>query len=58
MTALVKVWDHKGEPFEVPAPRAEALIKAGWSNSQPVKVERSFDYSQVKRRQRGKVSDE
>lgn len=58
MSALEKVWDRKGELFEVPANRVDALVKNGWSRTAPAKDERRPDYSMMKRRQRGKVSDE
>jgi hypothetical protein len=35
MSTLFKLWDKKGEPFEVPANRRAKLLAEGWTTTKP-----------------------
>ncbi|MDW9491684.1 hypothetical protein [Sinorhizobium meliloti] len=35
MSTLVKIWDLKGEPFEVRSNKVAGLLAQGWTTSEP-----------------------
>jgi hypothetical protein len=35
MSALIMIWDAKGEPFEVPEKKAKSLLSAGFTATPP-----------------------